>query len=79
MENESKDKFITELPVETQKILKNMDFPVKRKDIIEQAKESRTTPDILQELGMLPDRKFDNAEDVAWELHRIYMGIPLKT
>ena len=34
METESKDLFITELPVKTQEILKNMDYPVKRNEII---------------------------------------------
>ncbi len=76
METESKGGFITELPMETQEILKNIDFPVKRNEIIEQARKGRATPDILQELGMLPDKKYNSAEDVAEELHRIYMGIP---
>ncbi|KKG07467.1 MULTISPECIES: DUF2795 domain-containing protein [unclassified Methanosarcina] len=76
METESKSRFIAELPVETQKILKNIDFSIKRNDIIEQARKSGAIPDILQELGMLPDKKYNSTEDVAEELHRIYMGIP---
>lgn len=76
METESKSRFIAELPVETQKILKNIDFSIKRNDIIEQARKSGAIPDILQELGMLPDKKYNSVEDVAEELHRIYMGIP---
>jgi len=77
METESKSKF-TELPMETQEILKNIDFPVKRHDIIEQARKSEATPDILRELGMLPDRQYNSAEDVAEELHIIYLGTPSK-
>jgi len=76
MEIESKGGFITELPLETQEILKNIDFPVKRNDIIEQARKNKASPDILQELGMLPENKYNSAEDVAEELHRIYIGIP---
>lgn len=76
METESKDAFITELPVKTQGIVRSMDYPVKRKDIIEQASRSGAIPDILREIGMLPDRKYYSAEDVAEELHKIYMGIP---
>jgi Protein of unknown function (DUF2795). len=76
MENESKSEFVTELPMETQDILKSIDFPVKRNNIIEQARKSEATPDILVELGMLPDKNYDSAEDVAKELHVIYMGIP---
>lgn len=76
MEIESKGAFITELPVKTQEILRNMDYPVKRNDIIGRASRSGAIPDVLRELGMLPDRKFYSAEDVAEELHKIYMGIP---
>lgn len=76
METESKSEFIEELPMETQEILKSIHFPVKRDDIIEQARKSEATPDILQELGMLPEREYNSAEDVARELHLIYMGVP---
>lgn len=76
METESKGEFITELPMETQKTLKNIDFSVKRNDIIEQARKSGAIPDVLQELGMLPDKKYNSVEDIAEELHIIYMGIP---
>lgn len=54
--------------METQKILRSMNFPAKRKDIIEQAKRSRAIPNILRELGLLPDRKYNSAEEVAREL-----------
>lgn len=76
METESKSGFIAELPVETQAILKNIAYPVKRNDIIEQARKSGAIPDILRELGMLPDKEYNSVENVAEELHIIYMGIP---
>ncbi len=76
MEFKSKRGFIAELPRETQEILNSMHFPVKRDNIIEQARKSEATPDILVELGMLPDMKYNSAEDVARELHIIYMGVP---
>ncbi|AKB24833.1 hypothetical protein MSMTP_1364 [Methanosarcina sp. MTP4] len=76
METEGKGGFITELPMEAQKILKNTDFPVKRNGIIEQARKSGAIPDILRGLGMLPDKEYNNSEDVAEELHKIYIGVP---
>jgi hypothetical protein len=76
MENESKIGNIKELPMEIQKILKNIDFPATRSKIIEQERKSRAIPDILQGLGMLPDREYTSAEEVVTELHRIYMGVP---
>lgn len=74
MGTEIKDSSIKELPMEIQKILKNIDFPVKRNDIIEQERKSAAIPDILQELGMLPDKEYNSAEDVAEELQKIYIG-----
>jgi hypothetical protein len=76
METESKRVFIAELPMETQEILDSMHFPARRNNIIEQARKSEATPDILVELGMLPYREYNSAEDVARELHIIYMGVP---
>ncbi len=77
MEFKSKRGFIAELPMETQEILKSIHFPVRRNNIIEQARKGKATPDILVELGMLPDMKYNSAEEVARELHIIYMGIPV--
>jgi ABC-type antimicrobial peptide transport system ATPase subunit len=76
MENESKGGYTTELPVEIQKMLKNLDFPIERNGIIEQARKSKAIPDILRELGMLPDKNYNSAEDIAEELHKVYMGVP---
>lgn len=76
METESKDGSLKELPMEIQEILKNTDFPVNKNDIIEQERKSGAIPDILRGLGMLPDKEYTSAEDVARELHQIYMGAP---
>lgn len=76
MENESKREYVTELPLEIQKMLKNLDFPIERKEVIEQARKSKAIPDILRELGMLPDKKYNSAEDLAEELHIVYIGVP---
>lgn len=76
MKTECKGESIKELPIEIQEILKSIDFPANRKDIIERERKSRAILDILRGLGMLPDREYTCAEEVAYELHRIYMGIP---
>jgi hypothetical protein len=76
METESKCGSIKELPIEIQEILKKTDFPVNRNDIIEKEKKSGAIADILRIFGMLPDKKYNSAEDVARELHRIFVGIP---
>jgi hypothetical protein len=76
METKSKSKSMEELPVEIQEILKNMDFPASRNDLIKQEMKSGAISDILRALGMLPDKKYNSAEDVAKELHKIFVGIP---
>jgi hypothetical protein len=76
METEIKGLSIKELPMEIQEILKNIEFPVKKNDIIEQERKSGAIPDILRELGMLPDKEYNSAEDVTEELQRLYIGTP---
>jgi hypothetical protein len=56
--------------------IKNLYFPIERNGIIEQARKSKAIPDILRELGMLPNKKYNSAEDIAEELHKTYMGVP---
>ena len=74
METNSRDGSVKELPVEIQEILKNTDFPVEKNDLIEHERKSGAIPDILRELGMLPDKEYSSAEDVAEELHKLYIG-----
>ncbi|WP_410509447.1 DUF2795 domain-containing protein [Methanosarcina hadiensis] len=76
METEIKSGFFEELPQKTRKVLSGIDFPAERNDIITQVRKNGAIPDILREVGMLPDKKFNSAEDVAEELHKIYIGIP---
>lgn len=76
METEIKGGFIKELPKRTQNVLYGIDFPAERNDIISQVRKSGAIPDILREVGMLPDKKYNSAEDVAEELHEIYIGVP---
>lgn len=75
MKTERKSESIKELPIELQETLKNTHFPVEKNDIIEQECKRGAIPDILRELGMLPDKKYYSAEDVVMELHRLYIGI----
>jgi hypothetical protein len=76
METESKSKNMEELPIEIQEILKNMDFPASRNDIVKKEMKSGAISDILRALGMLPEKNYNSAEDVAKELHKIFVGIP---
>jgi hypothetical protein len=70
METGSKSGSILDLPMETQEILKNIKYPTKRDDIIEQTRKSGATQDILKDIGMLTDKTYNSAEEVAKELRR---------
>lgn len=52
------------LPPEFQSVLKDMKYPIKRNDIVDQARKSGVTPEILVDLGMLPDKEYKSADEV---------------
>ena len=54
-------------PIEVQKALKGMDYPAKKKDLIEKAKENDAPREVMQVLEDLPDKEFENAVDVSKE------------
>ncbi len=54
-------------PIEVQKALKGMDYPAKKKDLIEKARENDAPEEVMQVLENLPDKKFENAVDVSKE------------
>jgi len=54
-------------PIEVQKALKGMDYPAKKKDLIEKAKENSAPKEVMHVLESLPDKEFENAVDVSKE------------
>ena len=54
-------------PIEVQKALKGMDYPAKKKDLIEKARENDAPREVMQVLEDLPDKEFENAVDVSRE------------
>lgn len=74
MSTESENTYFQDLPAQTQKVLKKIEYPATNKDIIKQAKDLSALPNTMRELGMLPEKKYKNSEDVAKELYEIYIG-----
>jgi len=71
METGSKGKSMEEkLPMETEKVLERLNFPVKKSDIIEEARRQGVQKSILEDLGMLPDREYKSADDIRQERMR---------
>ncbi len=54
-------------PIEVQKALKGMDYPAKKKDLIEKARENDAPKEVMQVLENLPEKEFENAVDVSKE------------
>jgi uncharacterized membrane protein YgcG len=54
-------------PIEVQKALKGMDYPAKKKDLIEKARENDASKEVMQVLENLPEKEFENAVDVSKE------------
>ncbi len=54
-------------PVEVQKVLKNIDYPVNKKQIIEHAIKHKASSEVIEVLEDLPDKEHINAADFSKE------------
>lgn len=54
-------------PVEVQKSLKGIDYPVHKKDLIKQAKKHGASDKVLADLESISDKEYANATDVSLE------------
>jgi hypothetical protein len=52
-------------PIEVQKSLKDIDYPVHKKDLIQHAKKHGASNEVLKDLESLPDKEYANATDVS--------------
>lgn len=69
METGSQGEKIAEEPIEFRKFLEDLNYPIKKDDIIEQArKSSGMTEVLLQTFGLLPDKEYANADEVIKEI-----------
>jgi hypothetical protein len=60
-------KFMQTSPIEVQKALKNIDYPVHKKDLIAHAKKHNASSEVMQVLESLPEKEYKNAADVSKE------------
>ncbi len=54
-------------PVQVQKFLKDINYPAKKSDLIEHAKNHNASNEVLQDLNNLPDKEYTSAADVSRE------------
>lgn len=60
------------VPMEMQKVVKNMNYPAKKSELIANARKGGTTNILLlQKLGMLPDKEYSSADEVLDAITKI--------
>lgn len=47
-----------------QEIFRNMQFPIRKEQIIEHARKQNASNDIIEDLQMLPDREYESADSL---------------
>ena len=55
-------------PIQVQKFLGGMDYPVTKDTILKTAKESGADKPVLDALGNIPDRQYDGPNAISHEL-----------
>jgi hypothetical protein len=61
-------------PVQLQKHLGGLDYPVSKEDLIERAQEEGADEEMMNLLGQLPDREYNSPVAVSKEAARIMKG-----
>jgi hypothetical protein len=54
-------------PIEVQKSLKDIDYPVNKKDLLQHAKKHGASDKVIEVLESLPDKEYTTAADVSKE------------
>lgn len=62
-------------PIEIQRYLGGIEYPVDKGSLIETARKAGAPNDVLNELEMLPDKEYDGPHEVT---HEISEGAPAK-
>ena len=62
---------VTGMSSKVQEILKSVNFPASKQDIINKAKEKGADNNIISMLGKLTDKKFQSPKDVMDEVSKI--------
>jgi len=51
-------------------ILRGINFPARKQDIVQQARTNNASSDVMGMIDKLPDREYQNENDVAQEVSR---------
>jgi hypothetical protein len=47
-----------------QEIFRNMQFPIRKEQIIEHARKQNASSDVIEDLQMIPDREYESADSL---------------
>lgn len=56
-------------PIEVQKSLKDIDYPVKKKELVQHAKKHGASKEVMEILDNLPDKEYTSPTEVSKEFH----------
>jgi len=51
-------------PVDVTRVLKGIDFPARRDDLLQHAKHNKADPEVLQEIERMPEQDYETMADV---------------
>ncbi len=58
-------------PIQVQKFLKGVDYPVSKQDLLKKAKSEGADQNVMDTLQKIPDRQYDAPTDVTKEIGKI--------
>jgi hypothetical protein len=58
-------------PIQLQKYLKGLDYPVNKQQLLETAKKNGADENVISTLEQLPDKKYDAPVDVSEEVGKL--------
>ncbi len=58
-------------PVQVEKFLKGMDYPVSKQDIIQKAEEEGADENVMETLNKLPERQYNSPVSISKELGKM--------
>jgi hypothetical protein len=69
--NRRTDMATTVNPIQLQKYLKGLDYPVNKQQLLETAKKNGADENVISTLEQLPDKKYDAPVDVSEEVGKL--------
>lgn len=58
-------------PVQVQKFLGGLDYPVSKQDVLEKAREKGADENVLKALESIPDRQYDSPVSISREVGKL--------